>query len=1027
MKQRTRKLVLDIEQGGRLMNMPFRLKGRRTNVPMWILVFCLMLTQVGWVPEKAQAATNLAAGKPITASSSVDVYHAANANDGNPSSYWESANNAFPQWLRVDLGAVSTINQVVLRLPPAWEKRSQTLSVTGSTDDVNYSTLAASSAYSFDPAGGNAATISFANAGVRYVKLNFTANTGWPAAQLSELEVYGQTTPPPPGTYEAESAQLSGGAKVNTDHAGYTGTGFVDGYGNQGAATQFTINVSSAGSYNAILRYANAMGGDRTLSLYVNGTKIKQTTLPSLANWDTWSTKSESVKLNAGSNTITYKYDPGDSGNVNLDQLQIAEGTGSEPRSAFTTIEAESYDSQSGVETESSSEGGLSIGHIDEGDYVVYKNIDFGTGASIFEARAASNTGGGTIEVRLDGLTGTLAGTCVLPGTGGWQTWITKSCGINSISGMHDLYLKFTGGSNLFNLNWVKFSNPTTPIPTRGANMPYDIYEAEDGMIGGGAAIVGPNRNVGDLAGEASGRKAVTLNTTGSFVQFTTKADTNTLVTRFSIPDAPGGGGIHSTLNIYVNGTYAKSIDLTSKYMWLYGSETSPDNSPGAGAPRHIYDEANIMFDQTIPKGSTIKLQKDPANTTTYAIDFVSLEQVSPLANPDPAKYVTPANTSHQAVQDALDKVRMDPTGKLVGVYLPAGTYETGSKFQVYGKPVKVIGAGPWYTRFVAPANQTNTDIGFYAGAGSNGSTFANFAYFGNYVARIDGPGKVFGFTNVADMTIDNVWVEHQVCMFWGQNVDRTVIKNSRIRNVFADGINFTNGSTNNLVSNVEARGTGDDSFALFNAIDAGAPDDNAGNVFENLTSLLTWRAAGLAVYGGTGNTFRNIHIADTLVYSGVTLSSLDFGYPFRGFGASPQTTLENISLVRTGGHFWGNQTFPAIWLFSASKEFRGIRIKDMDIVDPTYHGIMFQTKYNGSSPENPVTDTIFSNVTISGVRKSGDAYDAKSGFGIWANEIEGGPAVGSAVFNNLKFLNMGPGTTNIKNTTSTFKVTVNP
>ncbi|WP_010494729.1 carbohydrate-binding protein [Paenibacillus elgii] len=876
------------------MNMPFRLKGIRTNVPMWVLVFCLVLTQVGWVPEKAQAATNLAAGKPITASSSVDVYRAANANDGNPSSYWESANNAFPQWLRVDLGAVSTINQVVLRLPPAWEKRSQTLSVTGSTDDVNYSTLAASAAYSFDPAGGNAVTISIANAGARYVKLNFTANTGWPAAQVSELEVHGQTA-------------------------------------------------------------------------------------------------------------------------------------GSEPRSAFTTIEAESYDSQSGVETESSSEGGLNLSHIDEGDYVVYKNIDFGSGASIFEARAASNTGGGTIEVRLDGLTGTLAGTCVLPGTGGWQTWITKSCGINAISGMHDLYLKFTGGSNLFNLNWVKFSNPTTPIPTRGAKMPYDIYEAEDGVIGGGAAIVGPNRNVGDLAGEASGRKAVTLNTTGSFVQFTTKADTNTMVMRFSIPDAPGGGGINSTLNIYVNGTYAKSIDLTSKYMWLYGSETSPDNSPGAGAPRHIYDEANMMFDQTIPKGSTIKLQKDPANTTTYAIDFVSLEQVSPIANPDPAKYATPANTSHQAVQDALDRVRMDPTGKLVGVYLPAGTYETGSKFQVYGKPVKVIGAGPWYTRFVAPANQTNTDIGFYAGSGSNGSTFANFAYFGNYVARIDGPGKVFGFNNVSDMTIDNVWVEHQVCMFWGQNVDRTVIKNSRIRNVFADGINFTNGSTNNLVSNVEARGTGDDSFALFNAIDAGAPDDNAGNVFENLTSLLTWRAAGLAVYGGTGNTFRNIYIADTLVYSGVTLSSLDFGYPFRGFGASPQTTIENISLVRTGGHFWGNQTFPAIWLFSASKEFRGIRIKDMDIVDPTYHGIMFQTKYNGSSPENPVTDTVFSNVTISGVRKSGDAYDAKSGFGIWANEIEGGPAVGSAVFNNLKFLNMGPGTTNIKNTTSTFKVTVNP
>src|SRR5204863_3590681 len=76
----------------------------------------------------------------------------------------------------------------------------------------------------------------------------------------------------------------------------------------------------------------------------------------------------------------------------------------------------------------------------------------------------------------------------------------------------------------------------------RGANMPYDMYEAEDGVVAGGASVIGPNRTIGDLAGEASGRKAVTLNATGSSVEFTTRAATNTLVTRFSMPDAAGGG-----------------------------------------------------------------------------------------------------------------------------------------------------------------------------------------------------------------------------------------------------------------------------------------------------------------------------------------------------------------------------------------------------------------------------------------------------------------------------------------------------
>ncbi|MFJ1594199.1 discoidin domain-containing protein, partial [Kitasatospora albolonga] len=530
----------------------------------------------------------------------------------------------------------------------------------------------------------------------------------------------------------------------------------------------------------------------------------------------------------------------------------------------------------------------------------------------------------------------------------------------------------------------------------RGAHMPYDMYEAEDGTTGGGARVVGPDRTVGDIAGEASGRKAVTLDSTGNYVEFTTRKPT----TRWS-PGSPSrtpraAGGIDSTLNIYVDGTFLKAIDLTSKYAWLYGNEAAPGNSPSAGAPRHIYDEANVMLGRTVPAGAKIRLQKDAANSTTYAIDFISLEQVAPAANPNPATYTVPAGFTHQDVQNALDRVRMDTTGNLTGVYLPPGEYSTASKFQVYGKAVEVVGAGPWYTRFNAPATQDNTDIGFRAEASAKGSSFANFAYFGNYTSRIDGPGKVFDFANVSDIVIDNIWNEHMVCLYWGANTDNITIKNSRIRNMFADGINMTNGSTDNLVTNNEARATGDDSFALFSAIDAGGADMK-NNVYENLTSILTWRAAGVAVYGGYDNTFRNIHIADTLVYSGITVSLLDFGYPMNGFGTRP-TRIENVSIVRSGGHFWGSQTFPGIWLFSASKVFQGIRISNVDIVDPTYSGIMFQTNYVGGQPQFPIKDTVLTDISISGARKSGDAFDAKSGFGLWANEMPEagqGPAVG--------------------------------
>ncbi|MFD1907406.1 CARDB domain-containing protein [Paenibacillus rhizoplanae] len=138
--------------------------------------------------------------------------------------------------------------------------------------------------------------------------------------------MYG-TTVSPPGTYEAEAAALSGGAKTNTDHSGYTGAAFVDGYLTQGAATTFTVTAPAAGNYSAALRYANASGSTKTLSIYVNGTKIRQTPLANLPSWDNWSTQAEVVALAAGTNTIAYKYDASDSGNVNLDQLVLTAST----------------------------------------------------------------------------------------------------------------------------------------------------------------------------------------------------------------------------------------------------------------------------------------------------------------------------------------------------------------------------------------------------------------------------------------------------------------------------------------------------------------------------------------------------------------------------------------------------------------------------------------------------------------------------------------------------------------------------
>jgi hypothetical protein len=149
---------------------------------------------VGLTGTGITSTTNIALNQPVTASSSYETFVASNVTDGNTSSYWESTDGAgYPQTITVDLGSVQSIGSVTLDLPPstAWNTRTETLSVLGSTNGSTFSQVVGSAGYTFNPATGNTATISLpSGTSARYVQLSFTANTGWSAAQLSEFEVF---------------------------------------------------------------------------------------------------------------------------------------------------------------------------------------------------------------------------------------------------------------------------------------------------------------------------------------------------------------------------------------------------------------------------------------------------------------------------------------------------------------------------------------------------------------------------------------------------------------------------------------------------------------------------------------------------------------------------------------------------------------------------------------------------------------------------------------------------------------------
>ncbi|HJP79805.1 MAG TPA: discoidin domain-containing protein [Pseudonocardiaceae bacterium] len=190
----------------------------------------------GSAPPPPPPPTNgdLAQGRPVTASTTTSGFPASNAVDGNTGSYWESQDGSFPQTLSVDLQSSQAVGSIVLNLPPssAWSTRTETLSVSDSPDGSSYSQLVASAGYTFNPSSGNTATISLpGGTTTRFLRLTFTANTGWPAAQVSEFGVYaggggtGTPPPPPPNTDLALNASVA----ASSTTGGFPVSNAVDG------------------------------------------------------------------------------------------------------------------------------------------------------------------------------------------------------------------------------------------------------------------------------------------------------------------------------------------------------------------------------------------------------------------------------------------------------------------------------------------------------------------------------------------------------------------------------------------------------------------------------------------------------------------------------------------------------------------------------------------------------------------------------------------------------------------------------
>ncbi|MFN8443802.1 MAG: glycosyl hydrolase family 28-related protein [Caldilineaceae bacterium] len=490
--------------------------------------------------------------------------------------------------------------------------------------------------------------------------------------------------------------------------------------------------------------------------------------------------------------------------------------------------------------------------------------------------------------------------------------------------------------------------------PGRGATLPWLEYEAEAGQTN--ASILAASRTFGEIAAESSGRRSVKLSEAGHYVQFTATQPANSVVLRYVIPDAAVGGGITATLSLYVNDVFRQKLHLTSKYAWSYGGETQTLNQPSAGGAHHFFDEARALL-EPIPAGATVKLQKDEDDRADYyVVDLIDLEQVAPPKSMPPDFLsitecgATPDDNSEDggAIYDCIFKARA--TGK--GLWIPPGTFEINRMTpDVRGFSVAELtiqGAGMWYSTLHGPFAR------FYCTG--NNCRFYDFAIRGETILRDDKiPDNGFNGGAGSGSHMENVWVEHTKAGWWvGQgnsNVsDGLVITGSRFRNLFADGVNFCNGTSNSVVEQSHFRNTGDDAVASWApSFDGGV---NTNNVFRFNTVQLPWRANCFAIYGGKDNRIEDNLCADVVTYPGILIAQQFDAWPFSG-----TTLVQRNSLIRAGGPMW-NQEHGALKIHAAEGALQGIVVKDLLIDSPSFSGLQIQGPH-------PLSATTVSNIQI--------------------------------------------------------------
>ena len=490
---------------------------------------------------------------------------------------------------------------------------------------------------------------------------------------------------------------------------------------------------------------------------------------------------------------------------------------------------------------------------------------------------------------------------------------------------------------------------PPGQIGSRGADVSFIEHEAEQAETNGQA--IGPDRTFGTLPSEASGRKAVLLQRTGDYVEFTLARPANAITVRMAVPDGTGGLGLDSTIGLYADGERLASISTSSRYGWFYGPYPF-SNRPADGAAHHFYDESRLLLSRTLPAGSRVRLMKAAQDKADwYALDLADFELVSPPKTPPRgALSITTFGADPTGKRDswsAIKKAIAAAKRRGVPVWIPPGVFKADRHIIV--DRVTIEGAGTWHSTLRGDGVGL---CGRRPPQSSRSVVLRDFAIIGVVTERVDkaqlaGIGGSIGGGSV----IEGLWIQHHKVGVWIDGpIDDLIIRRNRIVDHTADGLNLRGGVTNALVEDNFVRNSGDDGLAMWSHHRV-----NRGNAFRNNTVIAPILANGIAIYGGADIDVRGNVVADTVTQGG----GIHLGNRFDAQPLAGHFDLDDNLIVRAGS-FDPNWKFGvgAVWFYALDHPITAsITVSNSEIVDSTLPALHFIGK--------PITGVAFDNVRI--------------------------------------------------------------